>query len=158
MKKKHIVIIAHQPSGNTKRMAEYALRACQHPDLQNISCELLTPFEANDDHVMHADGVILGTTENLAYMSGALKDFFDRSYNNLLDKKQGLPLVCFIRAGSDGTGTERAIKTIITGLKWRWIQAPLICKGDWQDDFLNQVETLSLSLAAQLDLVSTDTT
>lgn len=154
MRKKQILIVAHQPSANTLRLAEAALRGAQHPELENVEALLLSPFDAHTQDVLDADGIILGTTENLAYMSGALKDFFDRTYNDVLEKKQGMPLVCFIRAGSDGTGTKRAIETIVTGLKWRWIQAPLICQGAWQEDFVAQVEELALSLAAQLDLSS----
>jgi flavorubredoxin len=150
--KKQILIVAHQPSENTVRLAQAALRGATHVDLENVTAHLLTPFEAQIDDVLKADAIILGTTENLAYMSGALKDFFDRTYNQVLEKKQGLPVVCFIRAGSDGTGTRKAIETIITGLKWRWVQEPLVCKGDWQEVFVQQVEELALTLAAQIDL------
>ncbi len=152
MPKKQILIVAHQPSDNTLRLAQAALRGATHVDLENIRARLLTPFETQVDDVLKADGIILGTTENLAYMSGALKDFFDRTYNQVLEKKQGLPVVCFIRAGTDGTGTRRAIETIVTGLKWRWVQEPLVCKGEWQEVFESQVEELALSLAAQIDL------
>ena len=152
MPKKKILIVAHQPSSNTKRLAEAALRGCEHEDLDSIDARLVLPFDAHADDVLAADGIVLGTTENLAYMSGALKDFFDRTYYQVLEEKQALPVVCYIRAGSDGTGTRRALETIITGLKWRWVQEPLICRGDWQDDFCDQVEELALSLAAQVDL------
>lgn len=152
MAKKHILIVAHQPSDNTKRLADAAQKGCLHPELENIQCTVLTPFEARSEDILMADGIILGTTENLSYMSGALKDFFDRTYNDVLEKKQGLPLACYIRAGNDGTGTQKAIRTIVTGLKWRWVQEPLICKGEWSNDFEKQVEALCLSLAAQLDL------
>lgn len=152
MSKKQIIIVAHQPSANTLRLAEAALHGTQHADLENIEAHLLSPFKTNATDLLNADGIILGTTENLGYMSGALKDFFDRTYYEVLEKKQGLPVVCFIRAGSDGTGTKRAIETIVTGLKWRWLQEPLICKGDWQEVFVTQVEELALTLAAHLDL------
>ncbi len=152
MNKKQILIVAHQPSVNTQALAQAALRGCQHEDLGNIEAKLLTPFETHSNDVLKADGIILGTTENLAYMSGALKDFFDRIYYDVLEQKQAMPCVCYIRAGNDGTGTRRAIETIVTGLKWRWLQAPLICKGEWQENFIEQVETLALSLAAQVDL------
>ena len=100
--------------------------------------------------MLGADGYVFATPETLAAIAGPMKDFFDRSYNPCLEKTQGLPYALYIRAGSDGTGTRRSVETIVTGLRWRAVQEPLICKGAWQPAFLEQCEELGAAMAAGL--------
>ena len=148
---KNLLIVAHAPSPNTRRLAEAALRGAGHEDIEQVRAVWMPPLEAGPEDVLACDGILLGTTENLGYMSGALKDFFDRTYYHVIDDKQGLPCALYIRAGHDGTGTRRAIESIVTGLRWNWAQEPLLCRGEWRDDFVDQVEELGLYLAAGLD-------
>ncbi|MBS0539982.1 MAG: flavodoxin family protein [Proteobacteria bacterium] len=145
---KRLLIVAHAPSANTVALRAAVQRGAGSEP--GVDVKVIAPLEAGPDDVLAAQAVILGTTENLGYMSGALKDFFDRSYNPLLEKTQGLPCALYIRAGSDGTGTRRGVETILTGLRWRPVQEPLICKGPWQETFTAQCEELGAAMAAGL--------
>ncbi len=151
MSPKNLLIVGHVPSPNTQALRDAVRRGAQHPDISGVTITVLSPFETGPDDVLAADGIILGTTENLGYMSGALKDFFDRCYYPVLEKKQGLPCLVYIRAGLDGTGTKRAIDSILAGLRWKLVQPPLICHGDWDEKFVGQCEELGMTLAAGLE-------
>ena len=140
--------MAHAPSENTLSLRQAAERGARSET--GVDVRVLAPLQAGPDDVLAAQAVILGTPENLGYMSGALKDFFDRSYNPLLERTQGLPCAVYIRAGSDGTGTRRGIETILTGLRWKLVQEPLVCRGPWQPAFVDQVEELGAAMAAGL--------
>lgn len=148
---KQLLIVAHAPSVNTRTLRDAAQRGASQNVVEQVACIVKTPFEADPDDIRACDGILLGTTENLGYMSGALKDFFDRSYYSILEEKQGLPCALYIRAGHDGTGTRRAVESIVTGLRWRWVQEPLTLRGQWRDTFADQVEELGLYMAAGLD-------
>ena len=115
MTTKTLLIVAHSPSKNTKKLAQAAFDGANHPDI-DINVVLKSPQDTQPEDIMAADALLLGTTENLSYMAGLTKDFFDRCYYPVLEHKQGLPLALYIRAGFDGTGTKLAMKTIITGL------------------------------------------
>ena len=151
MTNKRLLIVAHAPSDNPRKLRDAAANGARHLDLSAVDVTLLSPFDTTPEHVLGCDAILMGTTENLGYMSGALKDFFDRCYYPVLEKKQGLPCALFVRAGHDGTGTRRAVETIVTGLRWNWVQDPLILRGSWQDSFVEQVEELGMYLAASLD-------
>lgn len=148
---KELLIVAHAPSPNTQRMLQGLILGTQSETLDAFTCRSLAPLEASSGDVLRADAIILMTPENLGYMSGALKDFFDRIYYPCLTKKQGLPYAMVVRAGHDGTGTQRAIHSICTGLRWQEIQPPLVCKGEWQDEFVESCRDLGLLLSVGLD-------
>ena len=143
---KTLLIVAHAPSPNTEKLAQAAHKGANHPDI-HIKVILKSPQETQPEEVLAADALLLGTTENLSYMAGLTKDFFDRCYYPVLEKKQGMPFALYIRAGHDGTGTKRAVQTIITGLRWNYVQETLMLRGEWQEGFTEQVEELAMTLA-----------
>ena len=151
MSRKRLLIVAHAPSPNTAALRDAVLRGAQNPDISEVEAVARGPFETGPEDVLAAQAIILGTTENLGYMSGALKDFFDRIYYPCLDHTQGLPYALYIRAGHDGTGTRRGVETIVTGLRWRAVADPLVCRGEWRDEFLDQGEELGTLVAAGLE-------
>src|SRR5467141_1307514 len=146
---KRLLIVAHAPSENTLSLREATERGALSET--GIEVRVVAPLQAGPDDVLAAQAIILGTTENLGYMSGALKDFFDRSYYPVLEFTQGLPYAVFIRAKLDGTGTRRAIESIATGLRWRAVQPPLILHGEFREEFIGQCEELGAAMAAGLE-------
>jgi multimeric flavodoxin WrbA len=149
--KKTLLIIAHAPSENTQRMVQAVIKGANHPDITNVSVKYIAPLDTQADDILSAQAIIIGTTENLGYMAGLIKDVFDRCYYSCLDHTQGRPFTFYIRAGHDGTGTRKALKTITTGLRWRLVQEPLLCKGEFDEAFIAQCEELGLTMAASLD-------
>lgn len=149
--KPSLLIVANAPSDNTRALAEATLRGALHPQLEGaVTARWLPPPQASAADVQQASGVILGTTENFGYMSGQMKDFFERIYYPCLDSTAALPWALYIRAGKDGTGTDRAVHAIVSGMRWREMQPPLILRGEWQPQFAEQCETLGMTMAALL--------
>lgn len=151
---KQLLIVAHTPSTNTALLANALLEGAQDPVIEKVAAQMKSPFECDAEDVLSCDAIILFTTENFGYMSGALKDFFERIYYPCLDdakRNEAKPFSLVIRAGLDGTGTQTSVHKIITGLKWREVQDVALCKGDFQTDFVSQCRELGLTIAASLD-------
>ena len=152
MTPKRLLVVGHTPSLNTRRLFEAVVEGASSVEIENVEVIASRPFDVQPNDVQAAQAVILGTTENLGYMSGALKDFFDRIYYPCLEQTQGMPYALYIRAGHDGTGTRRSIESITSGLGWRAVQEPLICRGNWQDAFVVQCQELGTAMAAGLEM------
>ena len=151
MKKKNILFIHHSPSENTKKLSKLVENKIKNTT-PNVSLKILNLIEANTSSLKEIDGLIIGTIENFGYMSGLTKDFFDRCYNDLKGKTEGLPVIYYIRAGLDGDGCKVALNKILIGLRWRQVLPPLILKGSWQEDYLKQLEKFVLTFASGIEL------
>ena len=148
---KKLLIVSHMPSANTRALTRAVVEGASNGDINGVDVRLTQALETGQAEVLGADAIILGTTENFGYMSGGMKDFFDRIYYPCLEKTISLPFAMFIRAGNDGLGARSSIERIVKGLGWKQVQEPLICSGGWQDSFTKQCEELGMTVAAGLD-------
>ena len=121
---KTLLIVYHTHTGATLQMAQ-ALQAGAL-EASSVQVRLLHAPEAHASDVLQADGYVFATPENLAAMSGLLKDFFDRSYYDVLGRIEGRPYALLISAGSDGSNAARQIARIATGWRLREVAPPLL--------------------------------
>src|SRR5262245_18685589 len=96
-------------------MAQAAADGARGTD--SVQVNFRTAAEATPEDVLSADGYLFCGPENLAALSGVMKEFFDRTYYPALDRINGRPYAAMICAGSDGTNALRQIDRIATG--WR---------------------------------------
>jgi multimeric flavodoxin WrbA len=141
-----ILIIFHSQTGNTERMA-WAV-ADGAAVIENTEVILKKVQDATLDDLLEAEGLAIGTPENFGYMSGMVKDFFDRTFYRAENKVFRKPYVVFISAGNDGTGALRAIERIALGYKFKMVYEPVIAKGKLTDDVIERCRELGGVLAA----------
>lgn len=148
---RHLLVVFHSRSGGTAAMADAVIAGATNDDLEHVDVRVRGAFDASADDVHWSDALLLGTPENFGYMSGALKDFFERVYYEVLDETPGRPYALFVKASTDGEGAVRSIERIVTGLKWRAVLPPIVVVGELGDDDLARCHELGLTMAAGLD-------
>lgn len=121
---KTVLIVYHSMTGGTLQMAHAAAAGARSEE--GLLVSLLRAADADAEDVLEADGYIFATPENLAGMSGMMKDFFDRTYYAALERIIGRPYVVLICAGSDGRNAAQQVDRIATGWRLKPIADPLI--------------------------------
>ena len=125
---RRLLVVWHGFTGATRAMAEAVAGAARGDAGEALEVCLLRAAEAGADDVLGADAVVFATPETLASISGAMKDFFDRSYYPLLGRCDGKPYALVVCAGSDGEPTIAQLRRIATGLRLREVAEPvLVC-------------------------------
>ena len=121
---KKMLIVFHSKTGGTRQMAQAAAHgAAQEPD---VHVELVHAAATGVQNLLESNGYIFATPENLAMMSGIMKDFFDRTYYPALNRIVGRPYALLICAGSDGENAARQIQRIAVGWRLKAIAEPVI--------------------------------
>jgi len=105
-------------------MAEAASRGASAE--REVEVRLRHAAQAKAQDVLEADGYVFVTPENLASMSGIMKDFFDRTYYAALERISGRPYATLVCAGSDGANAVRQIERICTGWRLKAVCEPII--------------------------------
>lgn len=120
-----LLIVYHSMTDGTRQMAA-AAAAGAGQDAATVEVRLLHARDAGPDDVLAAEGYLFATPENLASMSGLMKDFFDRCYYAALDRVNGRPYAAMVCAGSDGQNAARQIERIATGWRLKKVAETLI--------------------------------
>ena len=107
-------------------------------------------LEATLDDLLACDGLAIGSPEYFGYMAGAIKDFFDRTYEQARGGKRVFrkPFIIFISAGNDGTGALNSIERICRGYQFKKILEPVIAKGAITAAILQHCFEMGATIAA----------
>ncbi|MEL6979395.1 MAG: NAD(P)H-dependent oxidoreductase [Pseudomonadota bacterium] len=119
---KHILIVQHSRTGGARSMAEAAAEAARAE--ATVVMKRAADAEAAD--LLAASGYLFAAPENLASLTGEMKEFFDRCYYPALGRIEGRPYAQMICSGSDGSGAARQLARIATGWRLREVQPALI--------------------------------
>lgn len=159
---RRLLIVWHSRTGAARAMADAAARGAAAET--SIETLMLAADDAGADDLLAADGYLFACPENLAAMSGAMKEFFDRNYYPVLERLNGRPYAILIAAGSDGTGAVRQMARIATGWRLKPVAEPLIvcthaqapagilAAKDVPDADLARCEELGAAMAAGLSI------
>ncbi|NLF53353.1 MAG: flavodoxin family protein [Thauera phenolivorans] len=148
--RKRLLIVYHTQSGNTGQLADAVLRGARR--VAEVDTVIKRAFDAGTEDLLACDALLLGTPENFGYMSGALKDFFDRTYYPCEGRLEGLPYAVFVSAGNDGSGAVREIGRIAKGYGWKPAAEALIARKGIAAEDLARAEELGEGFATALSI------
>ncbi|MDQ3158037.1 MAG: flavodoxin [Actinomycetota bacterium] len=145
-----LLVVHHSPTPTVQALTESVLAGALDEAIEGVEVVVRQALEATIDDVLAADGYLLGTTANFGYISGALKHFFDSTYDDVREPTAKRPFSYWIHGGYDTTGAERAMQSITTGLGWTLVADPLIFTGEVTDERLESATELGGTVAALL--------
>ncbi|MFN7178394.1 flavodoxin family protein [Hyphomonas sp.] len=125
---KQLLILWHSRTGAAEAMARAAFEGARGEG----AARLVRAAEAGPEEMLAAAGYLFAAPENLAGLSGEMKEFFDRCYYPLLGRIEGRPYAQMIAAGSDGQGAARQLARICTGWRLREVQPAMIVNTNAQ--------------------------
>jgi len=145
---KRLLIVYHSQSGATQQLA--ASVACGAAEEQGCRCIVKRAYAAGLQDLLDCDGLLLGSPENLGYLSGGMKDFFDRTFYPAQEYQLNLPYGLFVSAGNDGRGAVRQVERIVLGYPLKKVVEPVIVRGLPDQKGLEKCHELGMTLATGL--------
>ena len=147
---RHLLVVFHSRTGSTQVLCDAAVEAAAAAAGDELTVRVLGAFAAGPDDVRWAQGILVVTPANFGYMSGAVKDFFERIYHPCLEHTVGLPYALVVKGDTDVDGAVASVERIATGLRWRRVLPPVTVVGAIGAPEVERAADLGATLAAGL--------
>ena len=147
---KSLLIVYHSQSGTSAHLARAAWRGARQE--VDIAVTVRRAWDADTQDLSQADGVLLVAAENSGALSGAMKDFLDRTLYPAIARGLVLPCALLISAGNDGRGARRQAERILSGYPFPQAAEPLILRGEITPTHQRASEELGQAFAAGLTM------
>lgn len=125
-----LLIVWHSRTGASEAMARAAMIGAMTGAMTGAGAvdraRLLPCEDVTAADMLAAAGYLFCAPENLASLSGAMKEMFDCLYYPLLGRIEARAYASIIAAGSDGSGAQRQIDRIAAGWRLRRVAEPMI--------------------------------
>ena len=146
-----ILIIFHSQTGNTEKLAKAVARGVE--EATNARAVLRRAADAAARDLKECGALVICSPEYFGYMAGAVKDFFDRTYEELKDDPAVYrkPFGIVISAGNDGSFALGHIERICRGYRLKKVQKPIVCKGEVTEEMLARCVELGSTIAEGVD-------
>ena len=146
-----VLVIFHSQTGNTEKLAKAVAQGVDATASARAHLERAASAVAQD--LRDCGAVVICSPEYFGYMAGAVKDFFDRTYEELKDDPamRKKPFCVVISAGNDGSFALSHIERICKGYRLRQVQKPIVCKGAVADEALARCFELGATIAEGLN-------
>jgi flavorubredoxin len=141
-----ILVIYHSQGGSNRKMAMAVAEGVR--SMEGAEVNLKDACDAGLSDLLACDGIVIGSPEYFGYMSGAVKDFFDRTYEQARGKVFRKPYALFVNAGNDGTGARTHIERICIGFQLKKVYDPIVVKGEITGDVLDACTLMGQTVAA----------
>ncbi len=146
-----LLVVHHSRTGGTWTLTDAAVAGATEAVGGALDIRVLGAFDAGPQEVLRARGLLLATPARFGYMSGAMKDFFERIYHPCLEETRGLPYALLVKGGTDTSGAVDSVARVATGLAWRRVLPPLEVVGDVDEAHRRSAAELGATLAAGLE-------
>jgi multimeric flavodoxin WrbA len=143
-----VLIVYASQSGHAQSLADAVERGVRG---EGGEVRKLHGTLASSDDLLWCRALAIVTPENFGYMAGAVKDFFDRTYEPTRGRVTNLPYVLVVRAGNDGTFARAAVERIARGYPLKLVAEPVLWVGESEAP-IAACEELGQTLVAGLEL------
>ncbi len=155
-----LLVVRHTPTRGTAALGDALVSGAHDDAIEGVEVRALPPDQTSAADVLAADGIVVLCPANFGYMSGLVKDLFDRTFLDiggaLSDDGGGapasgrLPYALVVHGRYDTEGAVRSLRSIAEALPWRQAGEPLQVLGDVDDDHLAAAYEVGATLAALL--------